>query len=131
LATKPGGWRICSITALPSVRKAAEAARAAADAGGSRVLEGYSVSSLPSALTFANEWAGRAFSAELRTLYPGAYSYDWAGLHFFGRPVTVDELNARLVDGKRVRVVGFGLVAVRLVGLVPRRGGGTPRLLAP
>ena len=79
--------------------QAAEAARAAADAGGSRVLEGYSVSSLPSALTFANEWAGRAFSAELRTLYPGAYSYDWAGLHFFGRPVTVDELNARLVDG--------------------------------
>lgn len=79
--------------------QAAQAARAAADAGGARVLEGYSVSSLPSALTLANEWAGRAFSADLRALYPGAYSYDWAGLHFFGRPVTVGELEARLVDG--------------------------------
>jgi len=80
--------------------QAAEAARAAAAAaGGDRFLQGYSVSSVASALTLANEWAGRAFSAELRTLYPGAYSYDWAGLHFFGRPVTVGELDARLVDG--------------------------------
>jgi hypothetical protein len=78
---------------------AAEAARAAAAAGGDRVLQGYSVSSVASALTFANEWAGRSFSAELRALYPRAYSYDWAGLHLFGRPLTVGELDGLLVDG--------------------------------
>jgi hypothetical protein len=78
---------------------AVQAARAAAAAGGERVLEGYCVSSVPSALTFANEWAGRRFSADLQALYPRAYSYDWAGLHHFGRPLSVAELNGLLVDG--------------------------------
>ena len=108
---------------------AAQAARAAVAAGGDRVLQGYSVSSVASALTFANEWAGRAFSAELRALYPRAYSYDWAGIHLFGRPLTVGELDGLLVDGGLFRVVGRGLVAVRLVGLVPRRRGGPDRRL--
>src|SRR5439155_12593627 len=65
---------------------AMEVARSAAAVGGDRTLHGYSVSSLGSALTFANEWAGRSFSADLRALYPRAFSYDWAGLHLFGRP---------------------------------------------
>ena len=78
---------------------AMEVARSAAAVGGDRTLHGYSVSSPGSALTFANEWAGRSFSADLRALYPRAFSYDWAGLHLFGRPLTVAELNALLVDG--------------------------------
>jgi hypothetical protein len=82
------------------VRPAAvQAARAAAAAGGDRVLQGYCVSSVASSLTFANEWAGRRFSSELRALYPRAYSYDWAGLHFFGRPLTAGELDGLLVGG--------------------------------
>ena len=78
---------------------AEEAARAAAAMGGDRTLQGYSVSSLGSALTLANEWSGRRFSADLHALYPRAFSYDWAGLHSFGRPLAVAELDALRVDG--------------------------------
>jgi hypothetical protein len=78
---------------------AVEAARDAAALGGERVLHGYCVSTVASALTFANEWAGRGFSGDLRRMYPRAASYDWAGLHLFGRPLTVRELDAARVDG--------------------------------
>jgi hypothetical protein len=78
---------------------AVEAARSATAIGGERVLHGYCVSTLGSALTFANEWSGRGFSDDLRRMYPRTASYDWAGLHLFGRPLTVPELDGLLVDG--------------------------------
>jgi hypothetical protein len=78
---------------------ALEAARSAAAVGGDRMLHGYCVSTLGSALTFANEWSGRSFSDDLSRMYPRAFSYDWAGLHLFGRPVTVPELDGLLRDG--------------------------------
>jgi hypothetical protein len=78
---------------------ARDAARDVAALGAERVLHGYCVSTVASALTFANEWAGRSFSEDLRRMYPRAASYDWAGLHSFGRPLTVGELDRLLVDG--------------------------------
>jgi hypothetical protein len=78
---------------------ALEAARDATALGGERALHGYCVSTLASALTFGNEWSGRTFSDDLGRMYPRAASYDWAGLHLFGRPLTVRELDAARVDG--------------------------------
>lgn len=88
----------------PVLPGAAAAARAAAELGPGRILCGYSVSTVASALTMGNEWCGRAFSEDLRRLYPEALSFDWAGLHHFGRPVVVAELAGRLVDGDSLLV---------------------------
>jgi hypothetical protein len=47
----------------------------------------------------AHEVTWRAFGADLERLYPHAVFFDWVGIHRFGRPVTVREIEARLVDG--------------------------------
>jgi hypothetical protein len=67
--------------------------------GMDRVLQGYCVSTVASNLAMAHDWTWRAFTADLERLYPDALFFDWAGLHRFGRPVTVRELETRLVDG--------------------------------
>ena len=82
------------------VRPGARAAAAEADRfGQDRVVQGYCVSTLASNLAMAHELTWRAFGADLERLYPHAVFFDWAGIHHFGRPVTVREMEARLVDG--------------------------------
>lgn len=83
---------------------AAAAGKAAAELGPSRILYGYSASTLAAALAMGNEWCGRAFSPELRRLHPDLVFFDWAGLHHFGRPVGVAELAPRVVDGDSLLV---------------------------
>ena len=78
---------------------AAAAAAMAARFGPSRVLQGYCVSTVESNLAMAHEVTWRAFGADLERLYPHAVFFDWVGVHRFGRPVTVREMEARLVDG--------------------------------
>ena len=82
------------------VRPGAVAAAATARGFGmDRVLQGYCVSTVESNLSMAHEVTWRAFGADLERLYPHAVFFDWAGIHRFGRPVTVREMEARLVDG--------------------------------
>jgi hypothetical protein len=60
------------------------------------MLIGYEPSTLPAAMAFANDWAGHAYSDDLRRLYPDVISFDWAGFHVFGRPIQAGELSSRL-----------------------------------
>jgi len=62
-------------------------------------VQGYCVSTLASNLAMAHDWTWRAYGADLERLYPDAVFFDWAGLHRFGRPVTIREMESRLVDG--------------------------------
>lgn len=78
---------------------AVAAARMASQFGMDRVVQGYCVSTPASNLAMANDWTWRAYAADLERLYPQAVSFDWPGLHRFGRPVTIREMATRLVDG--------------------------------
>lgn len=78
---------------------AAAAAGMASQFGMGRVVQGYCVSTIASNLAMAHDWTWRAYGADLERLYPDVVSFDWAGLHRFGRPVTIGEMESRLVDG--------------------------------
>jgi hypothetical protein len=78
---------------------AVAAAGMASRFGMDRVVQGYCVSTIASNLAMANDWTWRAYTADLERLYPDVVSFDWAGLHRFGRPVTIREMESRLVDG--------------------------------
>jgi hypothetical protein len=78
---------------------AVAAARMASQFGMDRVVQGYCVSTLASNLAMAHDWTWRAYAADLARLYPHEVFFDWAGLHRFGQPVTIREMEGRLVDG--------------------------------
>lgn len=93
------------LEARAPVRPGARAAAALARSFGmERVLQGYCVSTIASNVAMAHDWTWRAFGADLRRLYPRAVFFDWAGLHRFGQPVTVPEMEMRLVDGEALVV---------------------------
>ena len=74
---------------VPGARAAlARAARIGAD----RLFIADRASHPAAALSYANDWAGGAFGAELRALYPGLILYDEAHLHAFNRPIEAREL---------------------------------------
>jgi hypothetical protein len=132
---------------------AVAAAKMASQYGMDRVVQGYCVSTLASNLAMANDWTWRAYGADLERLYPEAVSFDWPGLHRFGRPVTIGEMASRVVDGDSLilwdtvlypqETFGFfrGLPATELgrwgrdrllrASLAPLRPGTTPEAAAP
>jgi hypothetical protein len=79
---------------MPGALQAGETARR--NGGESRVLLGSRASTVPAAMAYSNEWAGNAFSEDLRRLYPDAMSLDRLGFHVFGRPVEPADLERRL-----------------------------------
>jgi hypothetical protein len=59
---------------------------------------GHRVSTIPGALAAGNEWAGLAYSADLRRLYPGVVSFDCEGLHAFGQDIGTREARLQIDD---------------------------------